>query len=196
MYDKLEYIDIFSILFWTETCFLNYWWSAASPGRISEFAMSATALFTCVSGSHPFQERHINLSDPAKIGRSVAQARPNSNNTIFDCKVLSRNHALLWYEGGKVRNYNNIHFKVESISVNLWRFVTVCKCIYKIILLQNATEFIKINKSHDLFWRIVLCLKNTEYEFGQLLFVHVAEKALFITSPFLKETHVSYSFCT
>ena len=50
------------------------------------------------------QERTLVLDLPVKIGRSVARARPATNNAIFDCKVLSRNHALLWYENGKVRN--------------------------------------------------------------------------------------------
>nr|XP_039266177.1 sarcolemmal membrane-associated protein-like isoform X2 [Styela clava] len=60
-----------------------------------------TATFTCRTNSHPFQERRVSLTEPAKIGRSVARARPAANNAIFDCKVLSRNHALLWYEDGK-----------------------------------------------------------------------------------------------
>lgn len=48
------------------------------------------------------QERSLTLDQPVKIGRSVARARAAPNNAIFDCKVLSRNHALLWYENGKV----------------------------------------------------------------------------------------------
>ena len=45
------------------------------------------------------QERRIPVTaEPVKIGRSVAKARPINNNGIFDCKVLSRNHALLWFE--------------------------------------------------------------------------------------------------
>ena len=36
-----------------------------------------------------------------QVGRSVARARATQTNAIFDCKVLSRNHALLWYEAGK-----------------------------------------------------------------------------------------------
>jgi pSer/pThr/pTyr-binding forkhead associated (FHA) protein len=47
------------------------------------------------------QDRSFPLEQPVKIGRSVARSRPNGNNAIFDCKVLSRNHALLWYENGK-----------------------------------------------------------------------------------------------
>lgn len=62
--------------------------------------MSAVAILSCQPNSHPFQERHISLHEPIKIGRSVARARPAANNGIFDCKVLSRNHAMLWYENG------------------------------------------------------------------------------------------------
>ncbi|ESO84335.1 hypothetical protein LOTGIDRAFT_132475 [Lottia gigantea] len=63
--------------------------------------MAALAILTCRPNSHPFQERHISLTEPIKVGRSVARARPAVNNGIFDCKVLSRNHALLWYENGQ-----------------------------------------------------------------------------------------------
>lgn len=59
------------------------------------------AILTCRPNSHPFPERVLNLDQPAKVGRSVARCRQAPNNAIFDCKVLSRNHALLWYEGGK-----------------------------------------------------------------------------------------------
>ncbi|XP_067685237.1 sarcolemmal membrane-associated protein-like isoform X11 [Haliotis asinina] len=63
--------------------------------------MSALAILSCRPNSHPFQERHISLHEAVKIGRSVARARPAANNGIFDCKVLSRHHALLFYENGK-----------------------------------------------------------------------------------------------
>ncbi|XP_071083254.1 sarcolemmal membrane-associated protein-like isoform X14 [Haliotis cracherodii] len=63
--------------------------------------MSALAILSCRPNSHPFQERHISLHEAIKIGRSVARARPAANNGIFDCKVLSRHHALLFYENGK-----------------------------------------------------------------------------------------------
>ncbi|KAG8225904.1 hypothetical protein J437_LFUL006136 [Ladona fulva] len=65
------------------------------------FNMSARAILTSRPNSHPFQERRLVLDQKIKIGRSVARARPAVNNTIFDCKVLSRNHALFWYENGK-----------------------------------------------------------------------------------------------
>lgn len=38
------------------------------------------------------------LDEPVKIGRSVARCRPAQNNATFDCKVLSRNHALVWFD--------------------------------------------------------------------------------------------------
>ncbi|XP_040262772.1 sarcolemmal membrane-associated protein isoform X2 [Bufo bufo] len=59
---------------------------------------SAFAIFTCRPNSHPFQERHVYLDEPVKIGRSVARCRPAQNNATFDCKVLSRNHALVWFD--------------------------------------------------------------------------------------------------
>jgi len=59
------------------------------------------ASLLCRPNSHPFQDRMLSLDSPVKVGRSVARARPIQTNAIFDCKVLSRNHALLWYENGK-----------------------------------------------------------------------------------------------
>ena len=64
--------------------------------------MPAEVILTCCGNSHPFLERRIILSEAVKIGRSVAQARPSDTNGIFDCKVLSRNHALIWHDNGKV----------------------------------------------------------------------------------------------
>ncbi|XP_033364238.1 sarcolemmal membrane-associated protein-like [Bombus vosnesenskii] len=63
--------------------------------------MTAKGILICRDNSHPFEERTLTLEQPVKIGRSVARARATPNNAIFDCKVLSRNHALLWYSGGK-----------------------------------------------------------------------------------------------
>ncbi|XP_015790882.1 sarcolemmal membrane-associated protein [Tetranychus urticae] len=48
-----------------------------------------------------FQDRSLNLNEPVKIGRAVGKCRPLQINGIFDCKVLSRNHALLYYEKNK-----------------------------------------------------------------------------------------------
>ena len=63
--------------------------------------MTAKGILICRDNSHPFEERTLTLEQPVKIGRSVARARATPNNAIFDCKVLSRNHALLWYSSGK-----------------------------------------------------------------------------------------------
>jgi len=58
-------------------------------------------LFRSNSSLELFEERRISLDKPCKIGRSVAKIKPEPNNAIFDCKVLSRNHALLWHENSK-----------------------------------------------------------------------------------------------
>ncbi|VDP84220.1 unnamed protein product [Echinostoma caproni] len=59
-------------------------------------------VLTSLRESHPFQERRIILNEVIKVGRSVARLKPAPNNAIFDCKVLSRSHALIWYKDGKV----------------------------------------------------------------------------------------------
>uniref|UniRef100_A0A8R1EB68 FHA domain-containing protein n=1 Tax=Caenorhabditis japonica TaxID=281687 RepID=A0A8R1EB68_CAEJA len=54
--------------------------------------------------SHPFEERRIKVTtqnEPVKIGRAVARTQATSDNAVFDCKVLSRNHAILWYRDGE-----------------------------------------------------------------------------------------------
>uniref|UniRef100_A0A2K6W0P8 FHA domain-containing protein n=1 Tax=Onchocerca volvulus TaxID=6282 RepID=A0A2K6W0P8_ONCVO len=62
------------------------------------------AILTACSQSHAFEERRFTVpnseEEAMKIGRSVARWKPSSDNAIFDCKVLSRNHAVLWHEEG------------------------------------------------------------------------------------------------
>lgn len=53
------------------------------------------------SNSYPFEERNLDLTGQVKVGRAVAKCKPQSDNAIFDCKVLSRNHAIIWFENGK-----------------------------------------------------------------------------------------------
>lgn len=67
-------------------------------------SICAYAVFTPCQQSHPFDDRRVPFGDePVKIGRAVAKLRPSLDNAIFDCKVLSRNHAVTWYEDGKVK---------------------------------------------------------------------------------------------
>lgn len=58
----------------------------------------AKAVLICHPNSHAFVDRTLVLDKPIKIGRSVGHNKASPSNGIFDCKVLSRNHALLWYE--------------------------------------------------------------------------------------------------
>lgn len=49
------------------------------------------------------QPRNI-VFDPVqeiKVGRSITRTKIADNNAVFDCKVLSRNHAVIWYNEGK-----------------------------------------------------------------------------------------------
>ncbi|CAG2172210.1 unnamed protein product [Oppiella nova] len=63
----------------------------------------AQAVLTCRKQSHPFVERRVLLeaNGAVKVGRAVARSRPATDNFVFDCKVLSRNHASLWFDSQK-----------------------------------------------------------------------------------------------
>ena len=86
---------------------MGYEASDLQPGCVTvNEQLTALAVFSCLPNSHPFNERRVAVSEPVKIGRSVPRARPSPNNVIFDCKVLSRNHALLHYTNGMVSFIN------------------------------------------------------------------------------------------
>lgn len=72
-----------------------------SGSLISQREEQPVLVLTCQRDSHPFQDRTIILNDVVKVGRSVARAKPAKNNAIFDCKVLSRSHALIWHKAGR-----------------------------------------------------------------------------------------------
>jgi len=84
----------------------------------------AIFLFRSNTSLELFEERKINLDKPCKIGRSVAKIKPEPHNAIFDCKVLSRNHALLWHENSKVNILVCFSF-VFSITLKLLLRISV-----------------------------------------------------------------------
>jgi pSer/pThr/pTyr-binding forkhead associated (FHA) protein len=59
-------------------------------------------MLTPCHNSHEFIERRIVVprseENAIKIGRAVGRVLAAPNNAIFDCKVLSRNHAIVWLE--------------------------------------------------------------------------------------------------
>lgn len=63
--------------------------------------MRPRAILKHHSNSYPFEERNLDLTAMVKVGRAVAKSKPQGDNAIFDCKVLSRNHAVIWFENGK-----------------------------------------------------------------------------------------------
>ncbi|XP_019848758.1 PREDICTED: sarcolemmal membrane-associated protein-like [Amphimedon queenslandica] len=71
------------------------------------------------SRSHPFAQRECVLSEPLKVGRPVDKKKISQNNLIFDCRVLSRNHALIWFENGK--------FFIKDTKSSNGTFVNECR---------------------------------------------------------------------
>lgn len=62
-------------------------------------AGEAKIVLHCEAKSHKFETRSILLqpNQECKVGRLIAKSKASEGNAIFDCKVLSRNHAILWY---------------------------------------------------------------------------------------------------
>lgn len=82
--------------------------------------MKPKAVLKHHSNSFPFEERSLDLSGQVKVGRAVAKCKPAEDNAIFDCKVLSRNHAVIWFENGRVSDngHNLEHSYVERLRTN------------------------------------------------------------------------------
>jgi len=59
-------------------------------------------IFIPCARSHRFERREIEVFEEVKVGRSVARCKTSPDNAIFDCKVLSRSHAVLWYQDGSI----------------------------------------------------------------------------------------------
>ncbi|XP_075149431.1 sarcolemma associated protein isoform X2 [Haematobia irritans] len=59
----------------------------------------AKIVLICEGNSHPFQTRTISLIPKIEcmVGRLIAKSKVSENNAIFECKVLSRKHAVIWY---------------------------------------------------------------------------------------------------
>ena len=106
----------------------------------------AKAILQCRPASHPFNEREISLTAPVKIGRAVAGCKPQADNGYFNCKVLSRNHAVLWYENGKVREEFSATLAKRNFSP-----VQVSLFFYPIKVFSWVHDFFRHLISHKYF---------------------------------------------
>jgi len=63
--------------------------------------MAAKAILTPRPGAFKFSDRVVDLQVPCKIGRAFKNDKSDSTNGYFDCKVLSKAHALLLFDDNK-----------------------------------------------------------------------------------------------
>ena len=89
----------------TKTCF-NYTENIAEISKelTNGNSLYAKAIFICLPSSHPFVEKEVYLNGKIKIGRTYMSAKQCRDKLFFDSKVLSKSHALIWYDNGKVRS--------------------------------------------------------------------------------------------
>ncbi|KAM7538004.1 hypothetical protein Aperf_G00000079437 [Anoplocephala perfoliata] len=64
---------------------------------------------TCQEDSHYFEKRTAVVNQVIKVCRVVARSKAPPDNVIFDCKVLSQHHALIWFsnDGFWLRDMNS-----------------------------------------------------------------------------------------
>lgn len=79
---------------------MDYNWTPGPEPPINQEDNVPRAIFIPHSNSLTFDERRVTLEQPVKIGRNVYRATPSPTNTIFECRVLSRHHATLYYDKG------------------------------------------------------------------------------------------------
>ncbi|XP_026499551.1 sarcolemmal membrane-associated protein [Vanessa tameamea] len=79
---------------------MDYNWTPAPESLNNQDVSVPRAVFIPHSNSLPFEERRVTLEQPVKIGRNVYRSSPSPTNTIFECRVLSRHHATLYYDKG------------------------------------------------------------------------------------------------
>ena len=78
-----------------------------SPQQVPTHPVPALNLFPL---NDSFIPKHIHLNQRVKIGRQTnAKTVPGERNGYFDSKVLSRQHAEVWEENGKVRLCQSRH---------------------------------------------------------------------------------------
>lgn len=79
---------------------MDYNWTPGPDVPNNQEGGVPKAIFIPHSNSLAFDERRVTLEQPVKIGRNVYRATPSPTNTIFECRVLSRHHATLYYDKG------------------------------------------------------------------------------------------------
>ncbi|KAK0398433.1 hypothetical protein QR680_002587 [Steinernema hermaphroditum] len=137
--------------------------SPAESSQVQDDPVAPFAILLPIQQSHPFDERRILVNEgetqQIKIGRSVARWKANPANAIFDCKVLSRNHAVLFYEEGcfyirDTKSSNGTFINSERLSKSGEE--SAPRPIYSGDILQLGVEIIESsNKSHGCIMALV-----------------------------------------
>ncbi|XP_055923318.1 sarcolemmal membrane-associated protein [Eupeodes corollae] len=146
----------------------------------------ARMVLVCQPDSHPFQTRTIYLTPniECKVGRSIAKSKSSDNNAIFDCKVLSRTHAVLWYS-------NDGKFYVKDTKSSNGTFINDRKI--------NSSEPVELNFG-DVVKFGVEVMENSRKEVHGCIIASVkpylpdGREAISITqdSPFRGDSRISF----
>lgn len=146
----------------------------------------ARMVLVCQPDSHPFQTRTIYLTPnvECKVGRSIAKSKSSENNAVFDCKVLSRTHAVLWYS-------NDEKFYVKDTKSSNGTYINERKI--------NAFEPVELNFGDVLKFGVEV-IENSRKEVHGCIIASVkpylpdGREAISITqdSPFRGDSRISF----
>lgn len=119
--------------------------------------------------SHPFEERRIKVNgsnDPVKIGRAVARIQATPENAVFDCKVLSRNHAILWFREGEfwlkdTKSSNGTFVNNEKLQQSGTGRDTDVRRVYSGDIIQLGVEIVenanKVSVVYGCIYAVINC---------------------------------------
>ncbi|XP_045498398.1 sarcolemmal membrane-associated protein [Colias croceus] len=141
---------------------MDYNWTAGpEPPSNNQDVGVPRAVFIPHTNSLPFEERRVTLEEPVKIGRYVCKGVPCHTNTIFDCRVLSRHHATLYYEKGHFYLVDNQSSNGTFINNNRCSFVKEPHEVYSGDVVQFGIPVVENigNSEKNTFPPVVALLK-------------------------------------
>ena len=90
------------------------------PSSLKNVGTVPTVLLEAHQGTVAITKR-LDLVETIKFGRQISpKSPPNADNGIYDSKVLSRQHAEMWSENGRVRRCMDKTQTLTAISHSSW----------------------------------------------------------------------------
>lgn len=74
-------------------------------------------IFEPVSGSYPYNEKIVDISEKVIIGRATINSPSRQDNLYFSSQVLSRNHAIIFFDN----NEKKVNNKIKIMKIDIFK---------------------------------------------------------------------------